>query len=102
VDWYIDIASNGVSGLDYFAEGVFIPGELIHGLVVATPSPNCRCLYRAALFPYSPKSRLFVDLDVAEHRALLEEVLDKLEKAGFSASRDRAVLESLEDPRWEE
>jgi len=102
VDWYIDIASSGVSGSEYFAEGVFIPGELIHGLVLATPSPNCRCLYRAVLFPYTPKSRFFVDLDVPEHRAALKELLDKLEKAGFDVSRDRAVLKELEDPSWEQ
>jgi len=102
VDWYIDNASHGVSGSEYFAEGVFIPGELIHGLVVATPSPNCRCLYRAVLFPYAPKARLFVDLDVPGYRPLLEEIFDKLEKAGFDVSRDRAVLKELEDPSWEE
>jgi len=102
VDGYILHAASYLKGDWYFAEGVFIPGELIHGLVLATPSPNCRCLYRAALFPYAPKSRLFVDLDVPEHRAVLWELLDKFEKAGYDASRDRAVLKELEDPSWGE
>jgi len=102
VDGYILHAARHLWGDWYFAEAVFLPGELVHGLVLATPSPNCRCLYRAALLPYSPKSRLLVDLDVAELRAILERALDKLEEGGYDASRDRAVLKELEDPSWEQ
>jgi len=102
VDDYILHAASHLRGNWYFAEAVLIPGKLIRGLVLATPSPNCRCLYRAALLPHSPKSRFLVDIDVAENRAILERDLDELEKAGYDASRDRALLKELEDPKWEQ
>ena len=100
--YYLLIASTSPVGVarSGFAEAVFIPGRLVHGLVLAAPAPDCRCLVRLALVANTPGARVALNFSKAEPS--LKNTLDVLEWAGYDVSRDRAVLKSLRDPHWDE